>query len=40
MTVLVTTPRRRPGSHAFAVPVVSELPRQLAAAAGAGASTW
>jgi hypothetical protein len=29
MTVLATTARRRPVSHAFAVPVVRELPRQL-----------
>lgn len=31
MTLLATTPRRRPASHAFVVPVVRELaPRQLA----------
>jgi hypothetical protein len=29
MTVLATTARRRPASHAFAVPVVRELPTQL-----------
>jgi hypothetical protein len=28
MTVLATTARRRPVSHAFAVPVVRELPAQ------------
>jgi hypothetical protein len=28
MTVLATTARRRPASHAFVVPVVRELPAQ------------
>jgi hypothetical protein len=28
MTVLATTVRRRPASHAFVVPVVRELPAQ------------
>jgi hypothetical protein len=37
MTVLATPARRRPASHAFAVPVVRELAPQLPhAAAGAG----
>jgi hypothetical protein len=36
MTVLATTLRHRPASHAFVVPVVRELP-QLRTAAG---SSW
>ena len=35
MTVLATTARRRPVSHAFTVPVVRELAPQLAAAGSA-----
>jgi hypothetical protein len=39
MTVLATTARRRPASHAFAVPVVRELalPNALVAA---GDTAW
>jgi hypothetical protein len=37
MTVLATTIRRRPVSHAFVVPVVRELAPQHSAAAG---SAW
>jgi hypothetical protein len=33
MTLLVTTARRRPVSHAFVVPVVRELPPRQSAAA-------
>jgi hypothetical protein len=37
MTVLVSSPRIRPASHAFCVPVVRELsPRRTDLAAGAG----
>jgi hypothetical protein len=38
MTVLATTLRRRPVSHAFVVPVVRELASQLPHAAAG--STW
>ena len=38
MTVLATTVRRRPVSHAFAIPVVRELPAQPAYFAAG--STW
>jgi hypothetical protein len=37
MTVLATTVRRRPASHAFVVPVVRELAPPRAAV---GSSTW
>jgi hypothetical protein len=37
MTVLATTLRRRPASHAFTVPVVRELPARPLPAAG---SAW
>jgi hypothetical protein len=38
MTVLAITPRRRPASHAFVVPVVRELPAH--SLRGAGDSAW
>jgi hypothetical protein len=34
MTFVATTPRHRPASHAFVVPVVRELAPQQSAAAG------
>ena len=37
MTVLATTLRRRPVSHAFVVPVVRELAPQLSGAAAGSA---
>ena len=36
MTIVIPT-RRRPASHAFAVPVVREIDRPIA---GAGTSAW
>lgn len=36
MTVLATTVRRRPTSHAFVVPVVRELAPRRVAAVGSG----
>ena len=39
MTVLATTARRRPVSHAFTVPVVRELAPQSTLLAAAG-SAW
>jgi hypothetical protein len=38
MTLIATTARRRPASHAFTVPVVRELAPQAAQLAAAG--TW
>jgi hypothetical protein len=37
MTLIVTTARRRPVSHAFTVPVVRELAPQAAQVAASGA---
>jgi hypothetical protein len=39
MTLIATTARRRPASHAFTVPVVRELALQTALVA-AGGTAW